>query len=513
MNYPPSTQSNPGSIAAYAKRIVQNGRPDMEIILDNHDEGKRYTTFDALSGRVEITAAQNARFDELHITLEGSAKVWVENLSPHSTRARTTAKHNFLKLTMPITEDCYPQPRVAEAGRKYSFAFNFVIPEHLLPRACNHKDTPDHVYFQHTRLLPSMGDREATVRDDLTPSMAQVVYGIKVKVIRYGERDGAKEMLTEGFRKIHVVPAIMEAPPMSIADVDKDYRLARMKVLRKGVFSGKLGKIHVSAAQPSAVILPSPSSEGITPLATKTAVMLRFDPNDKSAEPPRLGGLVTKIKATTFYACRAAKDFPTHFSTASQFETSRGAYDTSVNLSSRCVESVAWTKHRAAPDYTRRCSASSVSSSDYSDASHDSSPKEGGVYYSAEILVPITLPANKTWVPTFHSCIVSRVYTIEMSLTIHTPGAGVPATIVNLRLPLQIAADGNMLERALMSADEAAAELADVDAYLRPRIIETLSPELIGNSSLMLDEEDLPPSYEAFLSGQQAQHALPVRVL
>lgn len=505
-------QSTSATVSAFAKRIVQNGRPEMEIILDNHDEAKKYTTFDALSGRVEITASQNARFDEIHITLEGMTKVWVENLSPHSTRARITAEHNFLKLTMPIGEDCYPQPRVVETGTKYSFAFNFVIPEHLLPRACNHKDTPDHVHFQHTRLLPSMGDRETAARDDLTPAMTQIIYGIKVKVIRYGERDGLKESLTEEFRKIQVVPAILEAPPMSIADADKDYRLARMKVLRKGVFSGKLGKIHVSAAQPSAVILPSPSSESTAPLATKTAVMLRFDPNDKSAEPPRLGGLVAKIKATTFFACRAARDIPTHFNTANQFETNRGAYDTSLNLSSRCVEGVAWTKHRAAPDYSRRYSASSISSSDYSDASQPCLPKEGSVYYTAAILVPITLPAHRTWVPTFHSCIVSRVYTIEMSLTIHTPGAGVPATVVNLRLPLQIAADGNLLTRPPMSADEAAAELADVDAYLRPRIIETLSPEFVGNSVLGTVEEDLPPSYEVYATAQMAMYVPPVRI-
>lgn len=511
MSYATSIQSTTGTIATYAKKFVQNGKPEMDIIFDNHDEGKIYTTFDALSGRVEITASHNARFDEIQITLEGSTKVWVENLSPHSTRARTTARHNFLKLAMPIQESDYPQPRIAEAGRTYTFPFNFVIPDQLLPKACNHKHAAEHIHHEHTRLPPSMGDREVSRLDDLTPAMAQVTYGIRVKVIRQAERDETKSVLTEGFRKFYVVPAVAEAPPMN-TDLNNDYRLARMKVLRKGVFSGKLGKVHVSAAQPGALILHSPSSGITTAPTTMATVKLRFDPRDKASPPPRLGGLSTKIKATTFFSARPAHDIPNHFTMMTQYETTRGVYDTSLNLSSRCVESVAWTKHKAAPAYTRRDSESSISSSDCcSDEANLPEPKEGNEYYTAEIIVPITLPQSKAWVPTFHSCVASRVYIIDMSLTIHTPGAGVPATTVTLHLPVQIAANGSAISRVPMTAAEAAAELADADVHLRPRVIEAPSPELIGNSVLAARGLDLPPSYEAFANSQPRQVVAPGR--
>jgi hypothetical protein len=512
MPYASSIQSTTGTIATYAKKMmVQNGRPDMDIILDNHVEGKIYTTFDALSGKVEIKASQNARFDEIQITFEGSTKTWVENLSPHSTRARTTARHNFLKLVMPIQEGDYPQPRVAEAGRTYTFPFNFVIPDQLLYRACNHKDTSEHLHHEHTRLPPSMGDHEVISRDDLCPAMAQVLYGIRVKVIQQCERDSAQEVMVESFQKLHVVPAVPEAAPMNISDADKDYRLARTKMLRKGVFSGKLGKIHVAATQPRALLLPSPASGIMTPPTTMTTIHLRFDPNDKSSQPPRLGGLTTKIKATTFYSARPAPEIPTHFSMVAQYETTRGVYDTSSNLSSRCVESVAWTKHRSAPAYTRRDSASSSSSSDCSDECLVAEPKPGTDYYTAEIVVPITLPASKTWIPTFHSCIASRVYTIDTSLTIHTPGTGVPATTVNLHLPVQIAAEGNQDSRAPMTAAEAAAELAEADVYLRPRVIEAPNPALVGNSILTARGSDMPPSYEVFASAQPRNPVAPGR--
>jgi len=328
--YAASIQSTTGTLAGYARKMTQNGKPDMEIILDNHTEGKKYTTFDPLSGRVEITAPHEARFDEIQITLEGTVKTFVENLSPHTTRSRTTARHNFLKLTMPIRESDYPQPRIAEAGRTYSFPFNFAIPDRLLPRSCSHNCTADHVHEAHLHLPPTMGDREVIGQDDLAPEMAKVQYGIKVKVVRNRERDGQEVVLVEGLRKIRVVPAVAEEPPMSVGLADKDYVLSKTKSLKKGMFSGKLGKITVAAAQPSALVLLSPSSSSSVPDTTMATVNLRFDPHEASSQPPRLGGLTTKIKASTYYAARPATDLPSHFNMVQQFESTRGVYDTSI---------------------------------------------------------------------------------------------------------------------------------------------------------------------------------------
>jgi hypothetical protein len=490
-------QSTTGTIATYARKMSHSGRPDMKIILDNHDEGKIYTTFDALSGRVEITAPQNIRFDEIQITLEGTTKTFVENLSPHTTRARTTAMHNFLKLTMPIRDADYPQPRIAEAGQTYKFPFNFVVPNHLLLRACSHKCNTDHVHHAHLQLPPSMGCREVSIQDDLAPEMSKVHYAIKVKVLRNGDHDGKDAVLIERMKKLRIVPAQAELPPMNILTGNTDFVLSKTKTLRKGMFSGKLGKITVSAEQPSAIILPSPSSNSTLPATAMATLNLRFDPQDTSSQPPRLGGLTTKIKASTFYSARPAEFLPSHHTMSTHFDMIRGIYDTSVSLSSRCVEAVSWTKHNAAPAYTRRNSASSSSSSDCSDDA-----KPGSEYYSATVLVPITLPSTKTWVPTFHSCIVSRTYTIDLNLSIHTPGNGVPASNVSLHLPIQIAADGNQNERTPLTVDEAAAELADAEEFLRPRVIEVPSAEHIGNSVLVPAASDLPPSYEDFAASQ-----------
>ena len=481
--------------------MAQNGRPELEIALDDHQNGKIYSTFDPVSGNVKITAPHNARFDEIRITLEGSSKTYVENLSPHSTRSRTTAVHNFLKLVMPVRDSDYPQPRIAEAGRTYTFPFNFAVPGQLLPRACSHNCFGDHVHEAHLQVPPSLGDTSVSIWDSLAPEMAKVQYCVRVKVVRTREEDGKDVILVEGKKKLRIVPAVAEQLPMNVAEADSEYILSKTQSLKKGMFSGKLGKIMVSAPQPSAIVLPTPASLSTTPPTTMANVTLRFDPHDASSQPPRLGGLTTKIKSTTFYAARPAQTFPSHINLTRQFETTRGVFDSVVPLSSRCVEAVTWAKHKPAPAYTRRNSASSSSSSDCSDDPATCDPKEGIPYYTADILVPITLSARKDWVPSFHSCIISRVYSINLSLTIHTPGTAVPASSVSLRLPVQIAAAGNHTSRPRLTAAEAAAELAGAEEYFRPRVIEVPQDELIGNS-VLARPSDLPPSYEDFVGAR-----------
>jgi len=503
--YASSVQSTTGTIAGYARKIAQISKPDMEILLQDHHDGKIYSTFDPICGRVEITAPHNARFDEVQITFEGSSKVYVENLSPAATRSKITAVHKFLKLVMPIRESEYPTPRIAEAGHTYKFDFNFAVPEQLLPRSCSHKCSTQHVHNAHTQVPPSIGDREVAPLDDLAPEMSKIQYAVKVRVVRHKERDGKEVVLVEGQKKIHVVPAIQEAAPLGLGQGFEDYVVSKTKSLKKGVFSGKLGRITVSAAQPSALVLPAPAS-GCTSLPTTMAtVNLRFDPHDAVSQPPRLGGLSTKIKSSTFYAARPAQSIPSHFNMIHQFETTRGLYDVSTSLSSRCVESVAWERQEPRQPVERRNSDSSTCSSDCSDASPAPEQKPGNPFYTASVLVPITLPNNKAWVPSFHSCIISRVYAIDLSLSVHTPGTGVPATSITLHLPVQIAANSNQVQLPELTPAEAAAELADVHAFLQPRILEVPLEEHIGHSVLLpaplstsLDASELPPSYEDF---------------
>jgi len=334
-----------------------------------------------------------------------------------------------------------------------------------------------------------MGATDFSVYDDMGPDMSRIRYVVKARVIRHKNVDEKEVVLSEEMKRLCVVPRVAEAPPMT-TEFGNDYVLTKTKTLRKGMFSGKLGKITVSAAQPSAVILPSPSPTK-TPATTMATVHLRFDPHGISSEPPRLGGLTTKIKAMTFFSARAAEEFPTRAGMVSAIESTRGVYKCTVPVSSRCVERVSWEKHIEAE---RRNSDSSTCSSDCGESASDQR-----IFYTGTILVPISLPSYKRWIPTFHSCIVSRIYTLDLTLTIHTPGTGVPASSVSLQLPVQIAASGNRTGLADLTAAEAQQELQEANEFFRPRVIHAPSEEHIGNSVLAPSPE-LPPRYEDFIS-------------
>ncbi|KAG9243401.1 hypothetical protein BJ878DRAFT_423687 [Calycina marina] len=466
---------------------------EVEIDMKHHNDDTVYTTFDSITGNVNITAPSTSRFDEVRITFEGSTKTYVENLSPHSSKSRTTALHTFLKLTMPVRESDYPQPPVVEAGKTHTFPFNFAVPAQLLPHACNHTCSTDHVHEAHLQLPPSMGkivDKDY-VYDDMAPEMTKIKYAVKVRVIRQGDSDENEMTLAEAAKTLRVIPRVAEAPPLSVTNED-DYVLSKTKSLRKGMFSGKLGKITVSSAQPRAIVLPAPSPERAAPKTTVATVDLRFDPHDAASDPPRLGGLTTKLKIASFFFVQTAEDFPTRSSMMFSMEAARGVFKSTVPISSLCVEAVTWHKHTAP---FRRNSDWSSCSSDCSESGPGDAQKP---YYTATILAPINLPMKKRFLPTFHSCIASRTYAIDMTLSIHTPGTGVPAYSVSLHVPVQIAADGNKTALAELTAAEAAQELQEADEFFRPRVLSIPNEERIGNSVLPGALTDLPPSYEDY---------------
>jgi hypothetical protein len=59
-----------------------------------------------------------------------------------------------------------------------------------------------------------------------------------------------------------------------------------------------------------------------------------------------------------------------------------------------------------------------------------------GASYIATLLVPVTLTKDKSFVPTFHACLISRIYSLSFQLEVK--GA---SNAFRLRAPMQIAAE------------------------------------------------------------------------
>ena len=466
--------------------------------------------------------------------MTGYARTFVERAAATAATARSQAQHTFLRLRQPLDESSLPQPRVLEVGRTYRFAFTFVVPERLLPAACHHPCESPLVHEAHLQLPPSFGDASVAgdgnmLLDDMAPAMSRITYAIKVRLTRSRESDGQDITVAEGLKKIRVLPASEESPPLSVETGRKgeEYVLRLHKDIRKGIFKGKLGCLSSEVAQPKSLRLPPPKSVGSCPTSTMAIVVLRYDPTTDTTLLPQLGQLVSKMKVKTYFASEATKGFPRD--DGGMFGHARGVFTETIALSSRCVESARWEQHEAAEFNLRRDSTLSISSSSPLAPLPNPTPRyRGGTFYTSKILVPITLPKGKVFVPTFHTCLISRVYTLELSLSASAPNtnSSISGSTITLKIPLQISSSGNLSTVTTMTEAETAE--AEMDTIFQPRLISPPSPSdntLGGTSQLPRlpssagsnNNDDTPeashrrppPGY-SFFSG--ASQGVPIRI-
>ncbi|CAG7916327.1 unnamed protein product [Penicillium olsonii] len=465
---------------------TRRAQPKVEIDLAGQKQGhvNSYTTGESVEGIVNITAEHDTRFEEVEIVLEGRSRTTVERAS---CPGRTGSQQMFLKLRQPIEGDEYPTPRVLEGGRSYQFPFTFVVPDRLLPQVCSHTKLNDHVGRSHTMLPPSLGDPMLgsdgkTLIDDLAPDMSQVAYIVRASLHQKRHEGQAAKSIAGVAKKVRIIPVVEEEPPVEISEASS-FCLRKEKTVKRGTLRSTLGRLVAGTAQPKPIQLLPPSCEPSDTVSTVTTVNLRFDPVGNEVPPP-LGTMTSKLRSSTFYSASPWEDFPC--GTGMPFSSvGRGLYSEAVPLSTMCVASAQWTKHSSD---SRRDSATSTSSSD---STGPSSTFAGETYYTASIVIPITLPKNKTFVPTFHSCLISRTYSLELSLTYHTPAANIMTPTVSLRVPIQFTSQN--YTQSIKSSLGLVVTQEELDEFFHPRNV--TSPTNFSNQVSDVVIELAPPGY------------------
>jgi hypothetical protein len=363
-------------------------------------------------------------------------------------------------------------------------------------------------------LPPSLGDPDlagfgGTLLDDLAPEMSKIGYAIKVRIAHQRGTEGIS-VLAEKAKKVRIKPAFVEQPPLNI-DGNDEYRPKQAKTLRKGFFKGKLGTLSARTAQPKPLVIPGARTTYNKPITTMAKVVLRFDPSEDGHEPPKLGSMATKLKVTTWFASAPRQSLPSRHTLG--FDVSQGAYSENVTLSNLCIASAQWEMHDATESpvtedsLARRdsgisdCSAASTNAEAAFVAGVLPASKDykNGTFYTAQVLVPITLPGHKNFIPTFHSCLVSRIYTLSMKFA----AQGGPG--MHLKVPIQICADGSDTgienARARSVEETQLQEAADIwtpRSVAPPSFSDIDSGTATRNNSVGAVRDELPPDYAAF---------------
>lgn len=444
-----------------ANAIGLRRKSDIDIVLDGEiDFVHTYSTFDEIKGRIDIRFEKDTSFHDLSITFEGVSTTYVEKIaSTAPTTGRTTGKHTFLKVQQPINPDSLPEDGIFLAGTTYSLPFNFVVPERLLPFICTHKVNHEELRKEHTQLPPSLGDPSVSgeghvLMDDLAPDMSKIIYSIRARVTKWNAVGRLIE-LADKSQRVRIVPAREEAPPLSIDELESDHALRKEKNVKKGLFKiGKTGRLVAETTQPKSLHLPHPSKRTGEPIATMATVNLRFDPASPEDVPPQLDSIASKLKVYTFFGAAPYKIAPEAHK-CDNWSSLHGVYPENIALSSRCLSTVSWVRHdgsdrqsfSTSSDLSRRPSAFSTSSTS-SVLEPSASYVAGPPFYTATVLVPVALQSAsgsnrpKVLVPTFHSCIISRTYALELNLSYRTAGASIASSHVVLKTPVQISAEG-----------------------------------------------------------------------
>ncbi|KIW70052.1 hypothetical protein PV04_02363 [Phialophora macrospora] len=446
--------------SAIANAIGLRKKSELDIILDGDaDFVHSYSTYDEIKGHVEIKFDKPTAFDDLNITFEGLSCTYVEKIATTApTTGRTTGRHTFLKVQQPIADGLLPDNGLFEAGVTYTVPFTFVVPDRLLPFICSHKVDNEQIRREHLQLPPSLGDPSVSgdghmLMDDLAPDMSKISYSIRARATKWNATGRLLE-LADKSERIRIVPAKEEAPPVEVDDMESDHIMRKEKSVKKGLFKiGKVGRLTAETTQPKSLRLPHPQKRQTEPVSTVATINLRFDPASPDDLPPQLDSIVSKLKVHTFFGAAPHRVIP-EVRRHDNWSTLHGIYPESVSLSSRALSTVSWVRHDPAERESFSSSDLSRRPSGYSTTSMNSIPEpscayeSGSPFFTASLPVPIALPTAsgsnrpKVFVPTFHSCIVSRTYSVELNISFRTPGTNVSSSHVTLKTPIQISSEG-----------------------------------------------------------------------
>ncbi len=507
----PATQRRGSAIAS---AIGLRKKTELDIVLDGEtDFVHSYSTYDEIKGHVDIRFGTETSFDDVNITFEGVSNTYVEKIATTApTTGRTTGRHTFLKVQQPIDEDLLPESNTFEAGVTYTLPFTFVVPDRLLPFICSHKVDNDQIRREHTQLPPSLGDPSVsgeghTLMDDLAPDMSKIIYGVRVRVTKWNAIGRLLEMADKAER-VRIVPAREEAPPVNVEDPESEHVMRKEKSVKKGLFKiGKVGRLTAETTQPRSLRLPHPQKRQIEPISTMATINLRFDPASSDDLPPALDSIVSKLKVYTFFGAAPYKAVP-EARRHDNWSTLHGIYPESIPLSSRALSTVSWIRHDGIERINSFSSELSRRPSGFSMISNCSIPEpscayeSGSVFYTASLPVPLALPTAtgstrpKVFVPTFHSCIISRTYSVELNISFRTPGSNVSSSHVTLKTPIQVSSEGGIPPIQIQETE--AAISAEIEAQFGLYEQRQLEEAGLSLESPIYEEN---PSHQALISG------------
>jgi hypothetical protein len=287
-------------------------------------------------------------------------------------------------------------------------------------------------------LPPTIGTCEY---DDLTVHSVRVEYGVKARIIVGVDKNG-KPKAIKNRHQVRVLPCYPEQPPLHISPKNPGFHLSHEKMIRKDLMSPKIGTLRASISQPDCVVI---SVDRLTTSESSLVVDLEFTPTPAKVTPPDIYAKSACIQAITYYSLDHIGYLPDQHKRPTISPTPVLPYCMHNDLILGQRQKLAWEK--PPESYSWRSSGEPAVSQDSATYTYwtgwsrssqsDEVLKSRATTYKTTLIVPFKLPTSgqKLFLPTFYSCLVCRVYTIQLILAEGSHGSSLSLTV-----PLQIAA-------------------------------------------------------------------------
>ncbi|KAJ5413525.1 hypothetical protein N7465_005830 [Penicillium sp. CMV-2018d] len=290
-------------------------------------------------------------------------------------------------MESPIYDYCL-DTNTLKPGKSYRMPFKFIVPEELPIHACQHQCANHQIQDEHLQLPASLSYRGTQCHKihDMSPEMVEVVYSINIALRQRNGNAGKSKKIQEATHPVHILPTRNEHPPILVPGKNSWYRQRAEKSLSTGLLRHSRGKLAACSTQPPAIQLQNPQPTDID-ASTSVKICLRFDPSHLGQLPPSLLAAEFQLRAMTFFGVESWQDYP-NLSDSSTWGSRREFWSDYVALTLNNETRLDW-----------------------------KAQEEGNrTIFTGSIEACVSLPTHRHYPPTFHSCLVSRVYALKATL-------------------------------------------------------------------------------------------------
>ncbi|KAF5703600.1 C6 transcription factor [Fusarium globosum] len=302
----------------------------LEINLADYYLAKIYSSGSVVQGHIAISPAADIRASSITISLDGATTIRTVGQ-----KLTTTTTHRFLKMDSISSNILQLVGTTLKKNGSYEIPFQFTLPDQLDSTACTHNAISTTVTDTHLLLPPAVG--RDWDRDDMSPGVVKVEYGINACVTSNWSLNTGNSQVFTAKRTIRFIPRLNESPPLHVSLTSPRYKLRGTKSLRGNSLKRPVGTISAAAMQPEPLHL---QAYGTAIVHTVIDVTLTFNPDIDGITPPKLDSTSLSLRSYTWHQADPYQAFPDQ----DEKPSLKQPFVATIALAGDCPQ-ISWARH------------------------------------------------------------------------------------------------------------------------------------------------------------------------